>query len=129
MPPQIYQAPAARDLIGTTAGSELNGKNIAIIFFVAIVPVLIVAGAVGWLLCCYSRGRGCGRRKKDNNNSQTDPTPGPPPPMQGSADQTAGWLPAAQNAPSRNDSMMSKKSNASSKDSNKKVPTLPQGFI
>jgi hypothetical protein len=132
MPPQVYQAPTARDVIETTTGSELNGKNIALIIFVAVIPVLIVAGAVSWLLCCYGRGWGCGRSKKDNK-SQTHPTPGTPPQMQDSAGQTAGWLPAAQNpelAHARNDSMMSEKSNASSKNSNlKRVPTLPQGFV
>ncbi|KAF2450142.1 hypothetical protein P171DRAFT_135187 [Karstenula rhodostoma CBS 690.94] len=138
MSPQNYQgraALAARDLSNSNAGSDLNGKNIVLIIFVAIVPVLIVAGAVSWLLCCYSRGRGCGRRKKNN---KTTPSPGSPPILGANAStgQKAGRTPMAQTAPShpaqahtRNDSISSGESNLGSHKSNVKGPTLPQGFV
>ncbi|KAK7182327.1 hypothetical protein DPSP01_002372 [Paraphaeosphaeria sporulosa] len=125
MPLQNYQssaAPAARDLLASNAGSELNGKNIALIIFVAIVPVLIVAGAVGWLLCCYSRGKGCGRRKKED---RTTTIPGGPTTSGANAPagKSAGWAPSRPaQAHTRNDSMLSKKSN-------EKAPTLPRGFV
>ncbi|KAF9729241.1 hypothetical protein PMIN06_000140 [Paraphaeosphaeria minitans] len=125
MSPQNYQASAAsaaRDLFDSNAGSELNGKNIALIIFVAIVPVLIVAGSVGWLLCCYSRGQGCGRRKKENKSTTV---PGGPTTSDAnaSAGQSAGWTPSRPaQALRRNDSMLSKKSN-------EKSPALPHGFV
>ena len=117
---------AARD----NTSSDLNGKNIALLIFVAIVPVLIVAGAVSWLLCCYSCGRGCGRRKKDEKATATTPGGSTAPTARDTAGHTVGWAPnhPAQ-ALTRNDSMLSKASNSSSGKLNEKGPTLPQGFV
>ncbi|KAJ4354342.1 uncharacterized protein N0V89_006077 [Didymosphaeria variabile] len=125
MPPQDYQvtaALAARDMLDSTAGSAINGKSIALIIFVAIVPVLIAAGAVSWLLCCYSRGRGCGRRNKDNKSKAN-----PASPQHKTASGTTA--PAAQNAPNRPAPAHTRNDSLMSKNSNEKVPTLPKGFV
>lgn len=132
---QLNAVLAARDALEPTTASSINAKSIALIIFVAIVPVLLVAGAVSWLLCCYSRGSGCGRRKKDQEVAGASPkkparstkTPAGQKPVQPPMSQTAPSRPAP--VLSRNGSGMSKSSKSSAKHYNERTPTLPQGFV
>lgn len=135
-------------LTGVTASlvarddSSINPKSITLLIFVAIVPVLIAITAVSWLLCCYSRGRGCGRRKSKGSEIKS-------PPETSQADRqvaafirpsptdTPGWTPNAPNAtPSRpvqahtrNASKASGASGKSGQSMDEKGPTLPKGFV
>lgn len=131
MSPQTHQAGdifAARDAFASAPGSDLNGKNIALLIFVAIVPVIIVAAAVSWLLCCYSRGRGCGRRKKEEKTTNMTQEGPPAPAADDTARQNVAWAPnRPAQALTRNDSMLS--NGSSSQKLNEKGPTLPQGFV
>ena len=145
MPAIGYAAPAAlaaRDLFDSTGSSSINTKTILIIIFVAIVPVLIVASVVGWLLCSFSRGRGCcGRRKNNGSKSKTPPaTPQKDQEiaavLRPSPDQNPEYWqnePVALSRPveshARNDSMKSQGSGTSERSMNEKTPALPQGFV
>ena len=136
----------ARELFDSEATSSITPKSVLLIIFIAVVPVLVVAGLVGWLLFGYSRGGGCCGGRKDKGDDGI-PTPAAPQVatekdrevaafLRPSPDQNPPYSPLIRSTPARpasahmrNDSGMSKGSGNSGSSMNEKRPAVPRGFV
>ncbi|KAJ4288984.1 hypothetical protein N0V90_011326 [Kalmusia sp. IMI 367209] len=121
---------ATRDL-APSPDASISTTTIILIVFLAVVPVLIVAGVVIWLLGYYGRSGCCWRRDKENAAQAT--------PKNAAGHETVGSektrrkSPSAQpvrNAPSRPPLAHTRDGSASSRgSSNEKRPASPKGFV
>lgn len=132
---------AARELFDSNANSSINPKSILLILFIAVVPVFIVAGVVGWLLFGYSRGKGCcGGRKSKGENGKT--TPAAPQMatekdrevaafLRPRPDQNPPYSPLMRSAPARPPSALMRNDSGMSKGSGNGGgrPAVPRGFV